>query len=473
LLDKKLIDGQIATALLTGIVAETDRFSNAHTSPKTMSISAELMGLGANQQLVATKLEEPAPAPQPSTAPIARQEPAQSPVKSEETPQEKPVEDGILEIAHDDKSQPSLPEKPKPEVEAPRQEPAPEEKLEPIAPQIHIDEHGAMKSLEPELPALPPSSDLPPAISRHSERPKMVLEPPTMGGQLTAASGQFGQPGAGLGLPQLEEPSLSIPNQSGPAPITPPTGPIIVPPSNTGDDEQPSGGAAPSDSFLVGNQPPPPSLPYGESDQNNRPAPPGPDKTLTDIEKDVHSSHLTDFQPPAAPPQPFAPPTPLPPSDNMLPSIPSADSGSQGSPMFADDASTQPFQPGPPIAQDGTSQSTDVTSARDAVAQAINDSSTPVLEPIQAFNAQQVDLPLGGGSNGQAAASDAGPNTTSPTNFPSGSPSDNQVQQFAPLPNLSEPVSPLGQNNFGHDQNTNSNAPPPVPPPMMPPANPY
>jgi nanoRNase/pAp phosphatase (c-di-AMP/oligoRNAs hydrolase) len=45
-LDKRLVDGQIATAFLTGIVAETDRFSNSKTSPTTMSISAELMAAG-------------------------------------------------------------------------------------------------------------------------------------------------------------------------------------------------------------------------------------------------------------------------------------------------------------------------------------------------------------------------------------------------------------------------------------------
>lgn len=57
-LGSDLIDGQIATALLTGIVAETNRFSNNKTSSQTMSISAALMAAGANQQLVATKLEE-------------------------------------------------------------------------------------------------------------------------------------------------------------------------------------------------------------------------------------------------------------------------------------------------------------------------------------------------------------------------------------------------------------------------------
>ncbi len=56
--DKPLIDAPIATALLTGIVAQTDRFSNSHTTSKTMNVAAELMGAGADQQLISFKLEE-------------------------------------------------------------------------------------------------------------------------------------------------------------------------------------------------------------------------------------------------------------------------------------------------------------------------------------------------------------------------------------------------------------------------------
>lgn len=56
--DKPLLDEQIATAFLTGIVAATDRFSNNRTTSKAMTISAQLMSAGANQQLIASKLEE-------------------------------------------------------------------------------------------------------------------------------------------------------------------------------------------------------------------------------------------------------------------------------------------------------------------------------------------------------------------------------------------------------------------------------
>lgn len=56
--DKALLDEQIATAFLTGIVAATDRFSNNKTSSRVMTIAAQLMSAGANQQLIASKLEE-------------------------------------------------------------------------------------------------------------------------------------------------------------------------------------------------------------------------------------------------------------------------------------------------------------------------------------------------------------------------------------------------------------------------------
>jgi len=54
---KSLFDEQISTAFLTGIVAATNRFSNASTSSSVMTLAARLMSTGANQQLIAAKLE--------------------------------------------------------------------------------------------------------------------------------------------------------------------------------------------------------------------------------------------------------------------------------------------------------------------------------------------------------------------------------------------------------------------------------
>ncbi len=53
-----LLDQQTATSLLTGIVAATDRFSNTKTSSKVMTVAAQLMAAGADQQLIAAKLQE-------------------------------------------------------------------------------------------------------------------------------------------------------------------------------------------------------------------------------------------------------------------------------------------------------------------------------------------------------------------------------------------------------------------------------
>jgi hypothetical protein len=68
-----LLDTQMSTAFLTGIVAETERFSNSRTTPKVMTMSAQLMAAGANQQLIATQL---AIQPEPEIIPEPIEEPA-------------------------------------------------------------------------------------------------------------------------------------------------------------------------------------------------------------------------------------------------------------------------------------------------------------------------------------------------------------------------------------------------------------
>ncbi len=56
--EQPLLDQQTSTALLTGIVSATDRFSNDRTSSQVMTLAAQLMAAGANQQLIAAKLQE-------------------------------------------------------------------------------------------------------------------------------------------------------------------------------------------------------------------------------------------------------------------------------------------------------------------------------------------------------------------------------------------------------------------------------
>ena len=67
---------QVATALLTGIVASTDHFSNPRTSSNTMSIASKLMSFGANQQLISSQIMEKIKTPADPAAPVTPAVPA-------------------------------------------------------------------------------------------------------------------------------------------------------------------------------------------------------------------------------------------------------------------------------------------------------------------------------------------------------------------------------------------------------------
>ncbi|HUC87160.1 MAG TPA: DHH family phosphoesterase, partial [Candidatus Saccharimonadales bacterium] len=47
-----LIDEAIATTMLTGIMASTDRFTATHTTAKTMTVAAQMLAMGADQQRI-------------------------------------------------------------------------------------------------------------------------------------------------------------------------------------------------------------------------------------------------------------------------------------------------------------------------------------------------------------------------------------------------------------------------------------
>ena len=241
-LDQNIIDGQIATAFLTGIVAETKRFSNEKTSPQTMSISARLMSSGANQQLVATQLEEPSPealaaqdesaadATSPDTTAAGAAKPIE-PLKSEQGP--KKDENGTLEIKHID-------------LDHPEEATAEAEKAEEPLPEVRIDEQGTFHNMKhepdasatekpkkdekkgadaktPASPASPAEPVAPP--SRTTPGSHMILEPPTMGGQLTAnTSPEIMGSSDPLSLPQPTDPAAGF---SSPASaITTPSTPV-------------------------------------------------------------------------------------------------------------------------------------------------------------------------------------------------------------------------------------------------------
>lgn len=156
-LKSEFLDAQMATAFLTGIVAETDRFSNEKTTPQTMTVAGRLMTAGANQHLIATRLEMPEPEPQapeppedtPPPANDDKQESAPEPGASEEsdapgTPedqdeqQEEPAaKDGLLQVNDEEEE---------PVPNDPEAEEAPEEEKKKDT--IRIDKKGKVKPVD-------------------------------------------------------------------------------------------------------------------------------------------------------------------------------------------------------------------------------------------------------------------------------------------------------------------------------------
>jgi len=162
-----LLDKQISTALLTGIVAATNRFSNENTSSRVMSLSAELMAAGADQQLIAAKLQEThainsVPTYSPKGNPETKIKPGeQDPKKGD---------DGKLTVSHEEDKEVS--------IKVPT--------IDEILSQKTDESQVADSIIEPEVSS---------TIDVHSPAVAMVegAEEPTLGGTLNATSEQAAQ----------------------------------------------------------------------------------------------------------------------------------------------------------------------------------------------------------------------------------------------------------------------------------------
>ncbi len=285
-------DEQIATALLTGIVAETNRFSNEKTSSQTMSISAALMSAGANQQLIATQLEEPADGPKQID------ESGDDQGSSEDNKPAK--EDGTLEIDHESGTGP--PDESSAGQDIPPMElPTPEEdQAESEESNSDADHNDAPANDQPagELPAEQGQQDMPPAGLNLSPGSRLITEPPTLGGDLTAntSPNEIDPVTDPFSMPQTEQPQL-LQRPNGIPEITP-----LPPPT---DDLTPVPAPPPVPADLT---PPPPAWtppPPPVQDTTINPLPPQDDAgsqppqvhideegTLSQLEQAVNSPHL-------------------------------------------------------------------------------------------------------------------------------------------------------------------------------------
>ncbi len=99
---KSLLDGPIATALLTGIVAETDRFSNERTSSRAMTVAGNLMAAGADQQLIANELQASQEVPEaPVEAPESPEDTSDEIEEASDVEIDKSSDDGSMSIKKD------------------------------------------------------------------------------------------------------------------------------------------------------------------------------------------------------------------------------------------------------------------------------------------------------------------------------------------------------------------------------------
>lgn len=165
-MDEKQLDNQIATAFLTGIVSETNRFGNDKTHPATMHLSAQLIAAGANQQLVAFELEKDIPVEEPTPEPEPMPEPTPEP-----EPEPVDPDPSVMVVPHS---------KPRP-ISSAKEEKTDEESPSSDNVEIMINEDGEINA--------PVAEDVPeeqPAESEQAARTKMD-EPPSRGGAINAA----------------------------------------------------------------------------------------------------------------------------------------------------------------------------------------------------------------------------------------------------------------------------------------------
>lgn len=345
LMQANSLDGQMATAFLTGIVAETERFSNEKTTSTTMSASAKLMAAGANQQLVATKLQPPEDEPPVSNTPPGPE--------GGDSPNDINIdEDGSLRIDHDsgpgDASRgeaatppiDTLPEPVLPDEESPN----------PEVSQVKIDDDGQLQVDEPKIkrdnrrildkPPKEEPTDMLGAALAQSDDPddvpagaKLVTEPPQFGGKLSAAIDDASDEPSPLNLPAAETPLLSHDSDG------------------AKQDEKSS-----------------PTLPSGDQSLTSLEG-----KTLNDIEEAVDSPHVKETQPEQSPKS----------SDNA------------GSALTGSSEATEPPKP------DQANQ------ARNAVTQAINasgdgNSPLPPLESVGSSGAVEIDHQESGATEPQS-----------------------------------------------------------------------
>lgn len=268
-LDKQLLDPQIATAFLTGIVAATDRFRNDNTTAQTMSISADLMSAGANQQLVTSQLEPPikelgAPDDEPKVDDEHDHRDNQ-PHKSKKS--KKPKKDpDTLEINHDDhQDSEQQSDATSDDDAAPKEDDASTDEEQISTPPPPPPPFPLPPSMPTQPTAQPATDDSSKKDSASSQSRDVMTEPPTFSADLTANAKHEEvryQPSADLRSDHGDDGQLLSHSSTNHATTPPPAVPLPPPPA-------PPVAATPP-------PPPPPMMPSAPPPPLPAPTPPPP-----------------------------------------------------------------------------------------------------------------------------------------------------------------------------------------------------
>lgn len=199
------ISADIATALLTGLVADTNMFSNQNTTPQVMESAAKLMSAGANHQLVASSIGI-----QPGN--ITTTTPATTAASTLEVADDQPTP------AESPETQEQTP--PEPSPTAPNTTPMAQEEPEAVTPQPITDPTSTSQGLIQEEPSQP--KEIPPEPLSLTPAP---APEPTLSPSLSDA------------LPK----PVDITQPIVPADILPPAAPILASPTPAEPNQAPLG----------------------------------------------------------------------------------------------------------------------------------------------------------------------------------------------------------------------------------------
>ena len=328
---------EVATALLTGILSATERFSNNRTKPTTMAVASKLMEAGADQQLISSnilKAETPAVA---AENPFA----TQSPIKNETPAAPATPEAQGTPVTQETQEAPATPAI----QETPEASAAPAAQVSPAA-----------SAATPEVPAVSQDSAETPQLTPEQELERMFeqnqasqSQAPTSGSSLpgnsmVAASNVMDD------LARLTDSMLSA--ESPAAPSVAPAAPVeSVTPNIPAVPENPTTPSAPEASVVTPTIPVAPEnipvAPENSPTPNISVAPETPTIPVAPVQPQYIQPQPMQYQSVQPQPQQYQPVQSQP---EQIQPMPQMQAEYQPTPQFVQPA-TQPIQPAPQPAQ--------------------------------------------------------------------------------------------------------------------------